>query len=658
MAALTEPHSCALCQSRFTLTYGNYYSSNGWWELIDENYYATGEAYIFNIAFHEAVSLADQGCELCAWLVTLRREDTCDESWLRGYFAHNSREQVVLDWVGEVDDWIDGGTLGRKVIVCAEESELAAREVAYRLPNLHPSSEETVDMMKEWLQECITSHVECQELQRSDRTSQAPAPGPRRLLHLSGSTAAPQVRLEQHSAPGALREYAALSYCWGGDQAVKLKGELVECWKRGIPYEAFPKTIRDAMWMTMALGLEYLWVDALCIIQDSDQDKAEQISRMAEIYEQAYVTISAARATAAPEGFLHSRYIPGERGFRMPFTCEDGRMSAVVLWQGREPDAWEPIDKRSWCLQESILSPRVLEFGTHNVRLRCARSRADEAAQLKCDGWVGRSKTFAQLGMTQPLVSSIDWKSLEEPYKFVQAWQMLVSHYTRRGLGWYQDKLLAISAIARKMGRMGGKKRCYIAGLWAEHLGEMLLWHPNYGPDAKEKARRHETYVAPSWSWGSCSGEIDFWYGSGLHLLEFVGCEVETAILGDEFSAVVGARLELKTLVMRVRMRKGGGGWDAEGDRWFLWDEEMGDEVNGSLMLDVEDEDEESGGGDEFVCGRDEEVVLALVQTQDALVLKRKGGEEEGVYVRIGIYREGTRGTDPDRWAMEGVVIV
>ncbi|KAL6872564.1 heterokaryon incompatibility domain-containing protein [Trichoderma longibrachiatum] len=657
-----EPHSCALCQARFTLTYGNYYSDNGWYELIDENYYATGEAYIFNIAYHEAVSLADRGCELCAWLVTLRREDTRDESWLRGYFAHNSREVLVLDWVEEVDDWIDGGTLERKVIVCAEESELAAKEVAYRLPNLYPASDETVDMMKKWLKECITTHVECQELHNSNKTVQASDSGPRRLLHLSGSTDAPRVRLEHNAASGASRDYAALSYCWGGDQAVKLKNELVESWTRGIPYEQFPKTIRDAIWMTMALGLEYLWVDALCIIQDSDQDKAEQISCMAEIYERAYVTLSAARATAAPEGFLHSRYIPGEKGFRMPFTCEDGRMSAVVLWQGREPDAWEPIDKRSWCLQESILSPRVLEFGTHNIRLRCGRSRADEA-QLRCDGWVGRSKTFAQLGMTQPLMSSIDWKSLGEPYKFVEAWQMLVSHYTRRGLGWYQDKLLAISAIARKMSRMAdsssnnnnNKKKRYIAGLWAEHLGEMLLWHPNYGPDAKEKARRHETYVAPSWSWGSLSGEVDFWFGSGMHLLEFVGCEIKTAIQGDEFSAVLGARLELRTLVMRARMRRGGGGWEEGGGRWFLWDEVVGDEVDGSLMLDVEDEDE---GGGEFVCEMDEEVVLALVQTQDALVLKRKMGEEEGVYVRIGIYREGTRGTDPSRWAMEGVVIV
>lgn len=121
MSSPTEPHSCELCESRLILTFGNYYSDQGWYELIDENYFATGEAYVFNIAYDEAVSLADQGCELFKWLVSLRRDDTHSESYLRAYFAHNSREQMVLDWVDELDDHIDGGTLERKLIVCAEK---------------------------------------------------------------------------------------------------------------------------------------------------------------------------------------------------------------------------------------------------------------------------------------------------------------------------------------------------------------------------------------------------------------------------------------------------------------------------------------------------------------------------------------------------------
>ncbi|KAL6822813.1 heterokaryon incompatibility domain-containing protein [Trichoderma sp. SZMC 28015] len=627
-----EPHSCELCESRLILTFGNYYSDQGWYELIDENYFATGEAYVFNIAYDEAVSLADQGCELFEWLVTLRRDDTHSESYLRAYFAHNSREQMVLDWVDELDDHIDGGTLERKLIVCAEKSELAAEEVTYRPPNLFPSSNETVETIKDWLQECFTTHAECQQLQKSNRPSDGSLTGPRRLLHLSGKAAHPQ-----------FVEYAALSYCWGGDQPVKLKENLVKSWMKDIPYDQFPQTIKDAIQVTMALDLQYLWIDALCIIQDSNQDKAEQISRMAEIYEQAYITISAARATAVPEGFLHDRYVAGEKGFHMPFTCKDGQKSAVILWQGREPDAWEPIDQRSWCLQESILSPRVLEYGTHNIRWHCARSRADES-KLQSDGWVGHSRTFAQLNMSHPLTSSIDWTGLGESYKFVEVWQTLVSHYTRRGLGWYQDKLLAISAIARKMSKMTDKH--YIAGLWTEFLGETLLWHPNHGPEAKEKASRHATYVAPSWSWASFSGEIDFTFGSTMHLLELVRCEVKTQIPSDEFSAVTSARLEIKTLIFRARIRKGYYGW-------FLWDEQVKDEIDGSLMFDVVEGDVDG----EVV--EDEELLLALIMTQDALMLKKKKngvGVEE--YVRIGIFREGQRMTNRARWEMGEVVMV
>ncbi|UKZ55664.1 hypothetical protein TrVGV298_009488 [Trichoderma virens] len=324
----------------------------------------------------------------------------------------------------------------------------------------------------------------------------------------------------------------------------------------------------------------------------------------------------------------------------MPFTCQDGQMSTVIVWQGREPDAWEPIDQRSWCLQESILSPRVLEYGTHNVRWHCARSRADES-KLRYDGWVGHSRTFAQLSMSHPLTSSIDWAGLDESYKFVQVWQTLVSHYTRRGLGWYQDKLLAISAIARKMSKMTDKH--YIAGLWKEYMGEMLLWHPNHGPDAKEKPCRHATYVAPSWSWASFSGEIDYTFGSVMHLLELVRCEVDTQIPKDEFSAVTSARLEIKTLIFRARLRKGEYGW-------FLWDEQVGDEVDGSLMFDVV---EDAVDGE---VAEDEQVLLALIMTQDALVLKQKKDVEE--YVRVGIFREGLRMTNRARWEMGEVVMV
>lgn len=529
-------------------------------------------------------------------------------------------------------------TFGKQIMtVC---SELAAKEVTYRPPCLFPSSRETIIAIKTWLQECSETHSECQQLQNNTKSPGKLASGPRRLLHLSGNASHPQIRLQDNHPGGKVPQYIALSYCWGGDQPFKLLNHLIQPWIKDMPYAPLPQTLKDAIQVTMGLGLQHLWIDALCIIQDSNQDKAEQISRMADIYEQAHVTISAARATAVPEGFLHSRYIAGEQSFRMPFTCEDGQPSTVILWQGREPDAWEPIDKRSWCLQESILSPRVLEYGTHNIRYHCARSRADDS-QLQSDGWIGHSKTFAQLNMSHPLTSSVDWASLDDPDKFIQVWQTLVSHYTRRGLGWYQDKLLAISAIARKMSRSANKT--YIAGLWAEHLGELLLWHPNHDPDAQETPRRHATYVAPSWSWGSFSGEIDFTFGASLHLLELVSCKVVTTMANDEFSAVTAARLEIKTLLFRARIRKGFYGWS-------LWDEKTQDEVDGSIRFDVA-EDAVDG---EVV--EDEQVVMS----QDALLLKKAQNTTSSgdVYTRIGVYREGQRSTNRPQWETGQVVII
>jgi hypothetical protein len=526
-------------------------------------------------------------------------------------------------------------------------SELAAKEVAYRPPNLFPSSKETITTIKNWLQECSETHLECQQLQNNAKFLGKLASGPRRLLYLSGNASHPQIQLQENYPAGNVPRYIALSYCWGVDQPIKLKNHLVQLWAKDMPYDSLPQTIKDAIQVTMGLGLQHLWIDALCIIQDSDQDKAEQISLMADIYEQAYVTISAARATTVPEGFLHSRIIVGEQSFRMPFTCEDGQPSSVILWQGREPDAWEPIDKRSWCLQESILSPRMLEYGTHTIRYHCARSRADES-QLQSDGWIGHSKTFAQLSMSRQVTSSIDWASLGDPYTFVQVWQTLVSHYTRRGLGWYQDKLIAISAIAKKMSRSADKT--YIAGIWAEHLAESLFWHPNHGSDAQETPCRHATYVAPSWSWGSFSGEIDFTFGSSLHLLGLVSYEVVTTVAKDEFSAVTAARLEIKTLLFRARIRKWFYGWS-------LWDEQAQDEVDGVVTFDVAEDAVDS----EVV--EDEEILLALVMTQDALLLKKAQGtntscSNDSVYTRIGVYREGQSSTNRPQWEIGQVVII
>lgn len=136
--------------------------------------------------------------------------------------------------------------------------------------------------------------------------------------------------------------------------------------------------------------------------------------------------------------------------------CRDGRLGSALLWRNRDWKWEEPIDKHGWVLQESILSPRVLEFGKHQVRWRCYNQRQHYGPT---DGWIP--------GRTAPY---IDWAAVtEDPARldfmggFITKWRYLVEDYSRRVLTNPEDKLLAISAIVKKLHQLSGNE--YVAGL-------------------------------------------------------------------------------------------------------------------------------------------------------------------------------------------------
>ncbi|TVY46199.1 hypothetical protein LOCC1_G004849 [Lachnellula occidentalis] len=216
---------------------------------------------------------------------------------------------------------------------------------------------------------------------------------PTRLLEISGLGEETQVRLYMPSLEQK-ESYTALSYCWGSDQEVKTTKQNVLSRTEGITWNILPKTIQDAVRVTQQLGLLFLWVDSLCIVQDDPSDMSREISQMPSIYGAATVTITASRSSKVHDGFLQKRYpkIP-DQVFCVPYRCPDGKLGSVVLLKsskGIPRNVIEPLDQRGWALQERILSRRVLDYGLFQTRWTCQESTGlwkEERPEKYTDGW-------------------------------------------------------------------------------------------------------------------------------------------------------------------------------------------------------------------------------------------------------------------------------
>lgn len=268
---------------------------------------------------------------------------------------------------------------------------------------------------------------------------------------------------------------------------------------------SLPLTIQDAVIVTRQIGFKYLWVDALCIIQDSVEDKDAEIGRMAQIYMDSSLTICAASARSSDDGFLAPKPSPRSLEpdsvpyqFQLPIACPEGGADVVgveyCIWDnGTSP---EPLDHRAWAYQEQILSQRTLTYGISTLTWRC-----EEGIQT-WNSWLrGHQKV-----MTRVLLPKYGGRDL---YK--ETWKGLVALYGRRNLTFPDDCLPAISALASVILRLTKEDRGdpgrYLAGIWENDALDQLIWFadPGEGRDV-----RCIPYRAPSWSWASVDCPVLF----------------------------------------------------------------------------------------------------------------------------------------------------
>jgi hypothetical protein len=158
----------------------------------------------------------------------------------------------------------------------------------------------------------------------------------------------------------------------------------------GFPLEELSKTIQDAVFTTRRLGLQYLWVDAICIVQDDEAEVERELAIMSQIYSGALVTIAAARAQTASEGFLQDREVNQCYGtvcnvqYRQVSADLEEIGSILLSAKGLNIEYDDPLDSRAWALQEHLRSLCTLRFGSRQTVWECPESLHVDGGDKQC----------------------------------------------------------------------------------------------------------------------------------------------------------------------------------------------------------------------------------------------------------------------------------
>ncbi|KAF2197965.1 HET-domain-containing protein [Delitschia confertaspora ATCC 74209] len=300
--------------------------------------------------------------------------------------------------------------------------------------------------------------------------------------------------------------YVALSYVWGNVQTLQTVKENVSLLKRkqaisaAINNSEIPKTIVHAIEITRILKERYLWVDALCIVQDGDE-KLDEISNMASIYANSVVTIIAAEGKSAQDGIRGIRNLSEPRKYKQRVTIDLGKGFQLVenLWSLLPKTTWS---SRGWTFQEAAFSPRQLIFGDHVVHWRCDCAMWLEACDAESDKRLSRFEMWAR--------DDPRWIRQQEvirrPFPTLHTYGYIVEGFTKRYFTYAKDAIFGFAGIASILGQ--GFDGGFLYGLPETLFDVALLWQPDSVLERRLPANSLSDWQAPSWSWMGWRGDI------------------------------------------------------------------------------------------------------------------------------------------------------
>lgn len=368
----------------------------------------------------------------------------------------------------------------------------------------------TWTLLESWLDLCTSGHSECrsQTMQYTDKIL------PTRLLDIRDPELVRVVPTEICFDSAKPPRYATLSYCWGETHEPQPNTGNLDSFTIGVHISDLPNTFSDAIIVARKLRISYLWIAALCIIQDFTLDWRNESSKMDSIYRNSYLCIAATESKDSSSGFLKRHDLTHKRPFIYHDLViqEDVAMShhmGQATWCDRMGTLVErvergPLNQRAWALQERMLAPRILHCTSDEFIWECCKGMRSESHPLLTNGGSGVKDVWRQLVQTPPR-QELQSKQREA---FLEGWSGLIAIYSAAQFTRIDDKLVVCSAITKELQPILGS---YAAGLWRDYLPTQLLWSHLWTCSMdREKRHNMRPRSKPSWSWASLDCRVVF----------------------------------------------------------------------------------------------------------------------------------------------------
>jgi hypothetical protein len=472
----------------------------------------TSEAFSHHSTTRALHVSAREGCHLCSLLDApeerIPEQDKKKNNTPYHLHIHQYRNAGFLFSIYAVG-------VGSTVVFC-NQGGLSTEPSTLRYANT--ISPAITRLARTWLARCL----------EEDKETCATSPEflPSRLIKVIMIDDSLSVRLVLRDEVPKHTQYLTLSHCWGKLELVRLLANTMETYRSEIPLSKLSKTFRDALQVTAWLGYQYIWIDSLCIQQDSKSDWEREAATMGEIYRHSTCTIAATGAKDGDGGLFFERSAVAFTACPL-FARENGEL----LYADRGSVWPAPLTTRAWAVQERFLSPRTLSFGSDRVSWNCRRIGSYEGPHAH------RMKQNPNdiLRMLDPNA---------EKFQASQAWKSIIIIYSNCELTLWKDKWPAFQGLTNEVAKAQGWKLVHGLRQHMLHTSE-LLWY-TIGPSSETI-----DLDQPSWSWLNLKSGV---YAQDDDICDFYAeVAVEESCPSNITKKASGNVLRIKTCIAKLK---------------------------------------------------------------------------------------------------------